>query len=75
MEVQVQDSNIEEAIRRLKKLIAVDGILIQLKMRSLSHKHSNFIKMKRAKAERRKKKMNGRVDAAIQRHNGSGHAF
>ena len=59
MQIEVS-GDMEDALRRLKKVVALDGILIELKMRSIGHKHSDFIKMKKARAERRRLKRDGK---------------
>lgn len=60
MEVQVHGDDMERALRDLKRMVLKDGILFQLKMRSIGHKHSEWIKAKARRAERRRIKRNGR---------------
>ena len=70
MEVIVRDENIDAAIIKLKKLMMVDGVLIQLRLRSL---YPNLTDRARAKALRsisRKKRSERRREAAMQRQRG-----
>jgi len=70
MEVTVYNDNLDDALRKLKRMIAVDGTLFQLKFRSL---YPNLTDRARAKAIRslaRKKKKQARIDAAMQRQRG-----
>lgn len=56
MEVRVQDNQIENAIKALKRQMAKDGILKELKKRRAYEKPSVKRKRKRQEAKRRRDK-------------------
>ncbi len=70
IEVILDDGNIDHAIKRLKKMVAVDGILFQLKMRSLYPNKRDLEKAKAARAQLRNKRSERRKEAAIRRQRG-----
>ncbi len=57
MEVRVQDNQIENAIKALKRQMAKDGILKELKKRRAYEKPSVKRKRKRQEAKRRRDKV------------------
>ncbi|MGQ9508042.1 MAG: 30S ribosomal protein S21 [Thermodesulfobacteriota bacterium] len=57
MEVLVQDDQIENAIKALKRQMAKDGILKELKKRRAYEKPSVKRKRKRQEAKRRREKV------------------
>ncbi len=56
MEIRVQDNQIENAIKSLKRQVIRDGILKELKMRSYYEKPSVKKKRKQREARRRRQK-------------------
>ena len=65
LEVEVEDNNIEKALNKLKKKMAYEGVLKELKKRRYYEKPSQKKKRKREEAERRLLKKQRRMIAKI----------
>ncbi|OGP75381.1 MAG: 30S ribosomal protein S21 [Deltaproteobacteria bacterium RBG_16_50_11] len=61
MEVKVQDNHIENAIKALKRQVAKDGILKELKKRRSYEKPSVKKKRKQQEARRRRRRAERRL--------------
>ena len=60
--VEVRRGDIERAIILFRRQVGKDGVLQQLKERSMGHKHSDFVKAKMRKARRLRLKMIKRME-------------
>ena len=65
-EVEVRNNNIEDALRRLRQRVGIEGILLDLKIKRLCHTAKDRVKIKQRAA--RKRRM--RIERAIARREG-----
>ena len=65
LEVEVEDNNIEKALGKLKKKMAYEGVLRELKKRRYYEKPSQKKKRKKEEAERRLLKKQRRMASKV----------
>jgi ribosomal protein S21 len=61
MEVQVKNGNLEDALRRFKRVVAIEGTLVSVRFRELFPNLSDRRKAKVKRAAARKKKKEQRA--------------